>query len=93
MFKRVMVPLHLMQSTLYSRHELVTTPLGIDASIPALPLVRVHQLYLFEHIYERGEKDMSNANSVHQKQIGNKIQIGMHYSLRLASFLHLKLHS
>ena len=46
-----------MQSTLYSRHELVTTPLGIDASIPALPLVRVHQLYSFEHFYERGEKD------------------------------------
>ena len=51
-----------MQSTLYSRHELVTTPLGIDALIPALPLVRVHQLYSFEHFYERGEKDMSNAN-------------------------------
>ena len=45
-----------MQFTLYSRHELVTTPLGIDASIPVLPLVRVHQLYSFEHFYERGEK-------------------------------------
>ena len=31
---------------------------------------RVHQLYLFEHLYKRGEKDMSNANSVHQKRIG-----------------------
>ena len=59
-----------MQSALYSRQELVTMPLGIDASIPALPLVRVHQLYSFEHFYKRGEKDMSNANSVHQKEIG-----------------------
>ena len=59
-----------MQSTLYSHQELITMPLGIDASIPTLPLVKVYQLYSFKHFYKRGEKDMSNVNSVHQKRIG-----------------------
>ena len=60
-----------MQSTIYSRQELITMPLGIDTSIPALSLVRVHQLYSFENFYKRGKKDMSNANSGHQKRIGH----------------------
>ena len=59
-----------MQSTLYSPHELIIAPLGIDALIPVLSLVRFHKMHSFKHFYERGEKDMSNTNSVHQKRIG-----------------------
>ena len=58
-----------MQSTLYSFHELITAPLGVYASIPALPLVRYHQMYSFKHFYERDEKDMLKTNLVHQRKI------------------------
>ena len=50
-----------MQSTLYSCHELITTLFGTDALIPALHLVWVHQMYLFQHFYGGDEKDMSNT--------------------------------
>ena len=70
MFQTSYDALHQMQSTLYSHHELVKTPLGIDVLITALPLVRVHQLHSFKTLYKRGEKNMSNTNSVDQKGIG-----------------------
>ena len=62
--------LHMIEPTLYSHCKLGTKPLDIDVLIIIFSLVRVHQLYSFERFYERGEKDMSNTNSVHQKRTG-----------------------
>ena len=59
--------LPLIELVLYSHHKLGTKLLDINVSIVALPLVSVHQLHLCKHFQERGEKDMSNTNSVHQQ--------------------------